>query len=349
MTKLNPAGSALVFSTYLGGSGGESASGIAVDSSGSVYVTGLTTSPDFPTMNPFQAANTGDAFDAFVTKLNPAGRALLFSTYLGGSALDLSQGISIDSSRNIYVIGTTTSSDFPTKNPLQAANAGGFDAFVANLPRVLVRLSSAALTFGYHEIGSASLIQTVTLTNAGFDTLSISSVTASAGFSETNSCGTSLTAGGNCAIQVTFTPTALSVLTGMITITDDAAGSPHVVSLSGIGAAKPTLVFPGTVPVPDPPRITNIDFGSEPVSTPSTPHPVTVANASNQPLLVRRVLSSRQFAHAGNCGGSIAPGTSCSIVVTFMPTFRGPRRGVLIVVDTGRPRVALVRLAGTGI
>ncbi|WP_303803105.1 SBBP repeat-containing protein, partial [Alicyclobacillus macrosporangiidus] len=129
VTKFSPAGNALVYSTYLGGSGGDAGNGIAVDSSGSAYVTGFTISPNFPTQNPFQGALAG-GFDAFVTKFNPAGNALVYSTYLGGSGNDEGFGIAVDSMGSAYVTGVTESPDFPTQNPFQGALAGVEDAFV---------------------------------------------------------------------------------------------------------------------------------------------------------------------------------------------------------------------------
>ena len=132
VTKLNPAGSALIYSTYLGGSGLDFGFGIAVDSSGNAYVTGSTNSTDFPTANAFQAMNIGN--DAFVTKLNSAGSALLYSTFLGGSGSDGATGIAVDSSGNAYVTGSTSSTDFPTANAFQAAYGGDLsDAFVTKL------------------------------------------------------------------------------------------------------------------------------------------------------------------------------------------------------------------------
>jgi hypothetical protein len=132
VTKLSPTGNTLVYSTYLGGSGEDQATGIALDSARNAYVVGLTDSTTFPTKNPLQAANAGGE-DAFVTKLSPTGSALVYSTYLGGSLADVGQGIAVDSSGNAYVTGGTLSTNFPTKNPLQAANAGGEDAFVTKL------------------------------------------------------------------------------------------------------------------------------------------------------------------------------------------------------------------------
>jgi hypothetical protein len=132
VTKLNASGSALVYSTYLGGSSTDSGSGIAVDSAGNAYATGTTSSTNFPTVNPFQANYGGDR-DAFVTKLNPSGNALVYSTYLGSGGADHGVGIAIDSIGNAYVMGRTTSTNFPTVNPFQAKYGGGsYDGFIAN-------------------------------------------------------------------------------------------------------------------------------------------------------------------------------------------------------------------------
>ena len=135
VTKINAAGSALVYSTYLGGSGGDSGSGIAVDIGGNAYVTGYTDSTDFPTKNPLQSSN-GGSDDAFVAEINAAGSALVYSTYLGGSGSDGGSGIAVDSAGNAYVTGSTSSTDFPTKNPFQPTLHGGnpsYDAFVAKI------------------------------------------------------------------------------------------------------------------------------------------------------------------------------------------------------------------------
>jgi hypothetical protein len=134
VSKINATGSALVYSTYLGGSGiyGDSGSSIAVDSSGNAYVIGVTSSTDFPTMNPFQPA-FGGSLEAFVTKINPTGSALVYSTYLGGSGEDAGNGIAVDSAGNAYVTGLTRSINFPTMNPLQPTYRGRDDAFVTKL------------------------------------------------------------------------------------------------------------------------------------------------------------------------------------------------------------------------
>lgn len=132
LTKLNPAGNALVYSTYLGGSDFEASFGTAIDAAGNAYVTGPTFSSDFPTLHPLQAAYAGNG-DAFVAKVNRNGTALVYSTYLGGTDFEFGRGIVIDQLRNAYVVGGTYSTDFPTANPFQAANAGDEDVYLIKL------------------------------------------------------------------------------------------------------------------------------------------------------------------------------------------------------------------------
>ncbi len=119
----------LSYGTYLGGSGFEEVGGIALD--GAIYVAGTTSSTDFPTEGPYQSSSGGDE-DVFVVKINAAGDALVYSTYIGGSDDDDASGIALDSAGNAYVAGDTDSTNFPTQNPLQAYGGLG-DAFVVKL------------------------------------------------------------------------------------------------------------------------------------------------------------------------------------------------------------------------
>jgi Beta-propeller repeat len=131
VTSLDAAGQP-VYSTYLGGSHDEQGIGIAVDTAGNAYVSGTTSSPDFPTLNAFQPRLAGST-NAFVTSLDPTGQ-MRYSTYLGGSGSDAGYGIAVDPAGNIYVTGSTSSTDFPTVNPLQPALGGPWgNAFVAEL------------------------------------------------------------------------------------------------------------------------------------------------------------------------------------------------------------------------
>ncbi|MEJ7654703.1 MAG: SBBP repeat-containing protein [Chloroflexia bacterium] len=136
VSKINATGSALVYSTYLGGTGGEVGFGIAVDSSGNAYIAGGTGSfTSFPTANALQCS-TGGSQDAFVTKLNAAGNAFIYSTYLGGTGVDNGRGIALDSANNAYIGGFTRSSNFPVVNAPQSAFGGDTlfgDAFMAKI------------------------------------------------------------------------------------------------------------------------------------------------------------------------------------------------------------------------
>lgn len=134
VAKLNATGTALVYSSYLGGNDRDEANSIAVDSSGNAYVTGFTWSADFLTVNPLQSqfgGPGGNLGDAFVTKVSTAG-TVTYSTYLGGESQDIGNGIAVDTAGNVYVTGLTDSSDFPTANPLQA-NLRVSDAFVTEI------------------------------------------------------------------------------------------------------------------------------------------------------------------------------------------------------------------------
>jgi hypothetical protein len=129
---LGPSGAAL-YSTYLGGSGDDSGSGIAVDTFGDAYITGSTSSTNFPTANAPQAVN-GGLSDGFVVELNAAGSALAYSTYLGGASFDQGYGIAVDGGGAAYVTGFTESSNFPVASALQPLISGTDNVFVAKIP-----------------------------------------------------------------------------------------------------------------------------------------------------------------------------------------------------------------------
>jgi hypothetical protein len=130
--KFDPSMRTVVYATYLGGQGSDSANSIAVDSSGNVYVTGYTSSTDFPTRNALQSGLRGRR-NAFVAKLDASGTNLVYSTYLGGSARDEANGIQVDGSGCAYIAGFTTSADFPTASAYQTRLQGASDAFIAKL------------------------------------------------------------------------------------------------------------------------------------------------------------------------------------------------------------------------
>jgi len=354
VSKLNPAGSALVYSTYLGGSGEDGGAGIAADSSGNAYVTGSTWSTDFPVVNPLQATKKSgpDNGTAFVSKLNPAGSALVYSTYLGGSNYDQGAGIAVDSSGNAYVTGNTGSTNFPTANPLQTRLAGYTNSFLVKIsasPAPGITFSSPTLTFGSQAVGTTSSAQSVTLTNSGLGPLTITGIAISGDFAFATmgtSCpytGGTVASSATCTIDVTFTPTATGPLTGSVTITDNnngVPGSTQTIGLTGTGTAPVAGVSPG-----------GLTFSGQTVGTTSAAQPVTLSNTGSAALTISSIGISGNFAQTNNCGSSVAAGGSCAINVTFTPTAGGTRTGTLTVTDNSNGAAGstqTVNLNGTG-
>jgi hypothetical protein len=150
LTKLNAAGSALVYSTYLGGNAIDYANAISLDPAGNAYIVGVTFSNNFPTVNPFQATK-GAQQDAFVAKINPGGTAWVYATYLGGNAVDEGYAIAADASGSAYVTGYTGSSNFPLQSPIRSSNVSSVDAFVTKL-----NPTGSALVYSTYLGGSAT-------------------------------------------------------------------------------------------------------------------------------------------------------------------------------------------------
>jgi len=159
VTALNPNGSILAYSTYLGGKGRDAGNSIAVDAAGVAYVTGVTSSPNFPLKNAVQSTYAGGDYDAFAAKLNPSGGALLYSTFLGGSGYDAGDSIAIDSAGTAYVTGYTTSSNYLTQGAVQRAygskpgKSRAGDAFVAALTTSNNVLYSTYLGGNGYDVG----------------------------------------------------------------------------------------------------------------------------------------------------------------------------------------------------
>jgi hypothetical protein len=201
-----------------------------------------------------------------------------------------------------------------------------------------VTLTPAALTF-ITPLPTAP--QTATLTNSGTEALTITSVVASGNFVETDNCVGTFDVGAGCTITVNYAVTGIGS-SGTVTITDNASTSPQTVTLGGPTATAPADQF-------SPPSLT---FGSQPVGTSSAAQTVTVTNPVNglsAPLAMSSVVTIGDFAIANNaCGGSLAPGASCTISVIFKPTVAGPLTGLLAVFDNAANPEHGVTLSGTG-
>jgi hypothetical protein len=164
---LSADGSTVLHATYLGGSGRDLASGVAVDADGASYLCGSTTSTDFPVASPIKATLGAGAFDAFVAKVSPDGSDLVYSTYLGGNEhSDLANGIALDGGRAV-VVGQTSSDDFPMKDPIQSDRGGTTtlaDAFVS-----ILAADGASLTFSTFLGGiSSDVANAVAVDASGF-------------------------------------------------------------------------------------------------------------------------------------------------------------------------------------
>ena len=236
VTKINAAGSALVYSTYLGGESSDESLAIAVDAAGSAYITGTTSSINFPTLGALQPERNGFGADAFLTKLAPSGSGLIHSTYLGGSGAEGGVGIALDSTQNIYIIGTTSSADFPTVNPLQPTSGGGLrDVFVAKLrpaPELEVTIADSPdpVNFGTNltytitvkndgEVAATGVTLTDTLP-AGAGLVSANSTAGVCTGTTSINCGIgTLNAGATATVTVVVTPPAVRTIVNTATVT----------------------------------------------------------------------------------------------------------------------------------
>lgn len=179
--------------------------------------------------------------------------------------------------------------------------------------------------------------QAVTITNFGGSPLSAGTISASGGFGETNNCPSLLPAGSNCAVTVTFTPSAAGTVSGTLTINDSSgnAGAAQTVTLSGTGTAPVASVSPAS-----------ISFGSVVQGASSSAKTVTVLNSGTGPLQVTSITAPAPFSQTNTCTASIAPGASCTISVTFAAAAVGSFTGALSIVDNAGTQT--VALSGSG-
>jgi uncharacterized repeat protein (TIGR03803 family) len=347
VSKFNTRGSALLYSTYLGGSGGSGGSGIALDAANNANVTGNAFGTGFPTTPGAFQTTFGGNRDAFVSKLNSTGSALLYSTYLGGSGAENGSGIAVDASGNAYVTGVTESSNFPvTPGAFQIALGGQADAFVAkismaNVPSVV--WTPPSLTFSAQAVGTTSAAQNDQMSDFGTGPLIITNIVASGDFAQSNDCAGTVPPARFCTLSVIFTPTATGIRTGAITITDDAPGSPHELPLTGAGGIPAVSLTPAS-----------LTFGPQATGTISPALPVTLKNTGDGPLSITNIAASqrrnRNFAETNDCGSTVNPGASCTLSVTFSPTPQAPQgmlSGDITLTDDAPGSPQTIILSGT--
>ncbi len=167
VAKLSLSGASLLYSTYLGGSGDDFGYGLAVDATGSAYISGWTASTNFPTRNALQPLYGGGASDAFVARLAPNGNSLLYSTFLGGSGDDEAHGLALDATGAAFVTGRTSSASFPGARNRYTEGSGKFDAFVtrisADVGAPFALVTPSTLSFS----GATAAPQTILLSSSG--------------------------------------------------------------------------------------------------------------------------------------------------------------------------------------
>ncbi|HYL84950.1 MAG TPA: SBBP repeat-containing protein [Candidatus Angelobacter sp.] len=368
----------LTYSTLLGGTGGDIGYSIKSDTSGKAYVAGFTQSPDFagPLLNSLGALQTkllSGGGDGFIAKLNPAGGGtsdLLYATYYGGSGAtgDQAYGIAIDSANppNAFITGETFSTDLPVLSPLStgASLHGTSDAFVAKLALIptMTVSPSPSFDFGVQTVGVATAPKAFTVTNNTASTATFSSIVttgvlpaANTDFKISNdACSPNVGAGLNCAVSVTFTPSApasreSATLVITATVTNGGQNSSEVLNVNLTGAGPFPVV--GLAPSP-------VAFGNQVINTTSAPMPVTLTNTGTGPLTIASLAASGDFAETstGATACPITPNTlpatagsnSCTINVTFTPTALGLRNGMLTVTDNAAGSPHTVALSGTG-
>jgi hypothetical protein len=209
------------------------------------------------------------------------------------------------------------------------------------LPKV--KLSASSVTFSSPvAVGQTTTAKTVTLTNLGTPSLSITSVSVSGAnpsdFSETNTCGSSLAAGANCSISVIFHPKAIGTRTASVLIADNGAGGPQTVALKGTGTyvklSANGYAFPATT------------VGQRSTKT------ETLTNVGSSPLTISSIsfggANPSDFSETNNCGSSVAAGATCTLTLTFHPTATGTRSAVVSIIDNGGGSPQTISLSGTG-
>lgn len=343
--KLDPLGSHLEYSTFLGAGQESEGKAIALDSERNVYVAGWTSSPLFPTTaNGFQISLNGKS-SAFLSVLDERGAKLEYSSFISGSGSDVGNAVALDATGNIYVAGSTDSLDFPSQQAVQRSLAGERNAFVAKFSSISAAvgsapfggttapsavLSASALQFLNQKPKTSSSAQTVKLTNSGTANLANIVVTVSGAnatdfavvTSPANNCGGTLAPSATCTLSVTFKPPTTGVQVAEIQVTDNASNSPQTVILTG----NPPIASLST---------SSLTFASQPEGSMSPYQTVTLKNsASYSSLSVSGIsLAAGNFQQANNCPATLGAAATCSVTVAFGPGATGTLNGNLIFSD----------------
>lgn len=341
VTKFDPSGTSLLYSTFLGPNNNAAPQAIAVDTNNDAYVVAAIGSGSFSTVNGIE--NYGGGNNILLAEIDPTASTQLFATYVGGSGNDQPApgGAALDANGNIYIVGATDSTDFPlTDAAFQTVFGGNTEGFLMKVgpqSAPAVSFTPIPLSFLSQPIGSTSTAQTVLLRNMGSSPLSISSITVGGDFSETDNCGNSVAAAANCTFSISFTPTTPGPRSGSVVVQDDAAGAPHTINLTGIGLGASVGFTPSS-----------LTFPNQLVGTSSSVETLALTNSGNATLIISSVQISGDFTQTNNCLANLSAGSNCTINVTFTPTVAGVRTGTITVTDNAFNTPQSVALTGTG-
>jgi len=366
VSKLDPSGANLIYSIFLGGSDVSLADAIAIDSAGNAYVTGRTSSADFPTVNATQPVYSGGTFcaydcsDAFVTVVSADGSRFLYSTFLGDTGFEIGNGITVDSSGSIYVTGVTSSLYFPLVNPYQAVQKGdlqngGGNSFVVKIA-ANVSFTPQRLVFGpaplgllqRQGIGLVTNPQTVTFTNNSDSAVSFTTEALNganpADFSvATDSCvNLSVQPNASCSVAVSFTPSDAGIRAANLQLNNSAQYAPFTISLLGFGS-----------PVTFNPAV--LAFGLQNPGTTSAPQSLAITNHGQTALSISSLALGGNdpqafvIQHDGCTGSALIAGAMCSVSIVFSPSLIGQYSATLAVNDSSSDSPQNVLLTGIGI
>jgi archaellum component FlaF (FlaF/FlaG flagellin family) len=196
-------------------------------------------------------------------------------------------------------------------------------------------LSASSLQFGSVEANATSAARTVTITNNGANAMVVTAVNVTGNFAQTNNCST-LAHAASCTLTVTFKPLSSGVREGTITLSDNAQGNPHQITLAGTGIAPGVTISPSS-----------LTFGTQNAGISAT-KPLTITNSGNAALAFSSIQVLGDYAQTNNCS-SVAPSATCTVTVTFDPTANGTRAGSIIFTDGAGNSPQTVALTGTGV
>jgi hypothetical protein len=207
-----------------------------------------------------------------------------------------------------------------------------------------LQLAPASLNFGVAVVGTTSSSQVETLTNTGSSELPINGVAITGAnardFDLSSACGSSLGAGANCTLSVTFTPSQLGQRNASITIADDGVGSPQVLSLNGLGGETgPNATLSAT----------SLAFGSQTVDKTSPPQTIMLSNYGTTALTITGITTGTNFGQTNTCNSPLVSGANCTVSVTFTPGNTGNLSGTLSFADSAADSPQMVSLSGAGV